>query len=58
MNEEALQQLTATAEGVATAAEALDRVLGRLDGPQQSLNAKGDQIVAAVDNESGDEFRD
>ncbi|MFL6442238.1 MAG: hypothetical protein ACJ713_00375 [Candidatus Sulfotelmatobacter sp.] len=58
MNEEALQQLTATAERLATAAESLDRVLGRLDAQQQALNAKVDQIVASVDTESGDESRD
>src|SRR5579864_769904 len=58
MNEEALQQLTATAERLATAAESLDRVLGRLDAQQQALNAKVDQIVASVDTESGDESGD
>jgi peptidoglycan hydrolase CwlO-like protein len=55
MNEEALQQLTATAERLATAAESLDRVLGRLDAQQQALNAKVDRIVASVDGESADE---
>lgn len=58
MNEEALQQLTATAERLATAAESLDRVLGRLDAQQQALNAKVDRIVASVDVESGDESGD
>lgn len=59
MNDEVLQQLTATAERLATAAEALDRVLGRLDAQQEALNAKVDRIVASVDmgagNESGDD---
>ena len=49
MNEEMMQQLTATAERLATAAEALDRVLGRWDAQQEALNAKVDRIVAAVD---------
>ena len=49
MNEEMMQQLTATAERLATAAESLDRVLGRLDAQQEALNAKVDRIVASVD---------
>jgi len=49
MNEEVMQQLMATAERLATAAESLDRVLGRLDAQQEALNAKVDRIVAAVD---------
>jgi ABC-type transporter Mla subunit MlaD len=49
MNEEMVQQLMATAERLATAAESLDRVLGRLDAQQEALNAKVDRIVAAVD---------
>jgi predicted RNase H-like nuclease (RuvC/YqgF family) len=49
MNEEMTQQLVATAERLANAAEALDRVLGRLDGQQEALNAKVDRIVAAVE---------
>jgi len=49
MNEEMTQQLMATAERLANAAEALDRVLGRLDGQQEALNAKVDRIVAAVE---------
>ena len=59
MNEEMVQQLMATAERLATAAESLDRVLGRLDAQQEELNAKVDRIVASVDerapNESGNE---
>jgi hypothetical protein len=49
MSEEMVQQLMATAERLAHAAESLDRVLGRLDAQQESLNAKVDRIVAAVD---------
>ncbi len=49
MNEEMVQQLMATAERLATAAESLDRVLGRLDAQQEALNAKVDRIVASVD---------
>jgi ABC-type transporter Mla subunit MlaD len=52
MNEEMTQQLMATAERLATAAESLDRVLGRLDAQQEALNAKVDRIVAAVDERS------
>jgi hypothetical protein len=48
MNEEVVQQLTATAERLASAAESLDRVLGRLDAQQEALNTKVDRIVAAV----------
>jgi predicted RNase H-like nuclease (RuvC/YqgF family) len=50
MNEELLLQLTATAERLATAAEALDRVLGRFDAQQEALNTKVDRIVAAVED--------
>jgi ABC-type transporter Mla subunit MlaD len=50
MNEEMLQQLTATAERLANAAESLDRVLGRLDAQQDALNAKVDRIAAAVED--------
>jgi predicted RNase H-like nuclease (RuvC/YqgF family) len=49
MNEEMVQQLMATAERLANAAESLDRVLGRLDAQQEALNAKVDRIAAAVD---------
>jgi len=49
MNEEIVQQMMATADRLANAAEALDRVLGRLDAQQESLNAKVDRIVAAVE---------
>ena len=49
MNEEMVQQLMATAERLANAAESLDRVLGRLDAQQEALNTKVDRIVAAVE---------
>jgi prefoldin subunit 5 len=52
MNEEMVQQLMATAERLASAAESLDRVLGRLDAQQEALNVKVDRIVAAVDERS------
>jgi ABC-type transporter Mla subunit MlaD len=52
MNEEMVQQLMATAERLANAAESLDRVLGRLDAQQEALNAKVDRIVAAVDEQT------
>jgi predicted RNase H-like nuclease (RuvC/YqgF family) len=51
MNEEMMQQLMATAERLATAAESLDRVLGKLDAQQEALNAKVDRIVASVDED-------
>jgi len=54
MNEEMMQQLMATAERLATAAESLDRVLGRLDAQQEALNAKVDRIVASVDEREPD----
>jgi len=49
MNEELTKQLAATAERLAGAAEALDRVLGKIDAQQEALNAKVDRIVAAVE---------
>jgi hypothetical protein len=52
MNEEMVQQLMATAERLASAAESLDRVLGRVDAQQDALNTKVDRIVAAVDDRS------
>lgn len=51
MNEEVIKQMTATAERLASAAEALDRVLGRLDAQQEALNAKVDRIVAAIEEQ-------
>jgi len=54
MNEEMTQQLMTTAEKLANAAEALDRVLGKLDSQQEALNAKVDRIVAAVEERLSD----
>jgi len=54
MNEEMVQQLMATAERLATAAESLDRVLGRLDAQQEALNTKVDRIVASVEDDEAD----
>jgi predicted RNase H-like nuclease (RuvC/YqgF family) len=53
MNEEMVQQMTAAAERLAAATEALDRVLGKLDAQQEMLNAKVDRIVAAVEETIG-----
>jgi ABC-type transporter Mla subunit MlaD len=53
MNEEVMQQLMATAERLANAAESLDRVLGRLDAQQDALNTKVDRIAAAVEEQPG-----
>jgi hypothetical protein len=50
MDAESTQQLVATAERLASAAETLDRVLARLDAQQEALNAKVDRIVAAVED--------
>ena len=49
MNQELTQQILATAERMASAAEALEKAVGRLDAQQQALNAQIDRIVAAVD---------
>ena len=55
MNEEMMQQLMATAERLAVAAESLDRVLGRLDAQQEALNTKVEKIAAAVEGQQGPE---
>jgi ABC-type transporter Mla subunit MlaD len=52
MNRETTEQLMATAERLANAAESLDRVLGKLDAQQEALNAKVDRIVAAVEEQA------
>lgn len=46
---EITRQMVATAEKLSCAAEALGRVLARLDAQQDALNAKVDLIVAAVE---------
>src|ERR1700693_6326003 len=55
MNEEMVQQLMTTAERLASAAESLDRVLGRLDAQQEGPNTKVDRIAGALD-EPADEM--
>jgi hypothetical protein len=52
MDQEMTQQLAVTAERLASAAETLDRVLGKLDAQHEALNAKVDRIVAAVEDQS------
>jgi predicted RNase H-like nuclease (RuvC/YqgF family) len=54
MDQEVVQQLTATADRLATATEALERVLARLDAQQEALNAKVDRIVAAIEEPRGE----
>lgn len=49
MNEEVVQQMLAAAERLASATEALDRVLGKLDAQHEMMNAKVERIVAAVE---------
>jgi ABC-type transporter Mla subunit MlaD len=50
MSDEMTVQLSATADRLASAAEMLERVLGKLDAQQEALNAKVDRIVAAVED--------
>ena len=57
MNQELTQQIIATAERLASAAEALEKAVGRLDAQQQALNAQVDRIVAAVDENENDSRR-
>jgi predicted RNase H-like nuclease (RuvC/YqgF family) len=45
-----IDQLAAAADRLASAAETLDRVLGKLDAQHETLNAKVDRIVAAVED--------
>jgi ABC-type transporter Mla subunit MlaD len=52
MNEELSRQMIETAGRLAGAADALNRVLDRLDAQQEALNAKVDRIVAAVEDGS------
>jgi len=55
MSDENKEQLMGTAERLASAAEALDRVLTKLDAQQEALNAKVDRIVAAVEERVGEQ---
>jgi len=57
MNQELTQQIIATAERLASAAESLEKTVGRLDAQQQALNAQVDRIVAAVDDNESDSRR-
>lgn len=52
MDEQITQNLIATTERLAAAAEALEKTLARLDAQHQALNSHIDRIVAAV--EEGD----
>ena len=54
MNQEATQQLVATADRLASAAETLDRVLSKIDAQHEAMNAKVDRIVAAVEDRVND----
>lgn len=55
METETTHQLLATAERLASAAETLDRVLGKIDAQQAALNAKVDRIAAAVEERVSDD---
>lgn len=55
MDTETTQQLLATAERLASAAETLDRVLEKIDAQQAALNAKVDRIAAAVEERVSDD---
>ena len=57
MNEQLTQQLLASAERLAAAAESMEKAVGRLDAQQQALNAQIDRIVAAVDESENDSRR-
>lgn len=51
MDEGIMASMNATAERLANAAEALDRVLAKLEAQQEALNARVDRIVAAVEEQ-------
>ena len=55
MEQEMMQQLAASAEKLAGAAEALDRALVRLDEQHAALNAKVERIVAAIEEKAPEE---
>ena len=50
MNEEIVQQLIASAEKLAHAAESIERAVSRLDAHQGGLTTKVDRIIAAIDD--------
>jgi len=49
MNEETMQSFATTAERLAGAAAALERVLGKIEAQQEEIGLKVDRIVAAVE---------
>jgi chromosome segregation ATPase len=49
MNQETMESFATTAERLAGAAEALERVLGKIEAQQEELGSKVDRIVAAVE---------
>jgi hypothetical protein len=55
MEEEMMQQLAASAEKLAGAAETLERALAKLDEQHATLNAKVERIVAAVEEKAPEE---
>ncbi len=55
MEEETMQQLAASAEKLAGAAEALQRALAKLDEQHDALNAKVERIVAAIEEKAPEE---
>jgi predicted RNase H-like nuclease (RuvC/YqgF family) len=50
-----IDQLAAAADRLASAAETLHRVLGKLDAQHETLNAKVDRIVAAVEDRDAED---
>jgi hypothetical protein len=49
MNQETMESFATTAERLAAAAEALERVLGKIEAQQEEMGSKVDRIVAAVE---------
>lgn len=50
MNEEMVSQMVAAADRLAAASEMLEHILGKLETQQETLHAKVDRIVAAVED--------
>ena len=55
MEQEMMQQLARSAEKLASAAEALERALGRLDEQHAELDGKVERIVAAIEEKAPEE---
>ena len=55
MEEEMMQQLAASTEKLAGAAETLERALAKLDEQHAALNAKVERIVAAIEEKAPEE---